>query len=289
MTVKVNCIIPTHGRGHELTRAINSILAQTYLNFDLTVVDDLGTGIDLIHRSELQPRVRLVDITGDEFRTAGHSRNVGAMQGTAEYIAFLDDDDEWAPGMLTDAIRILEASAVDFVVSWGDLKVSDRVRGAGWRMPAENRELSFASNPGFTGSNVVIRREVFNAVGGFDATLPVLNDLDLYVRLRAAGYRYSVTTSINVFQHADGDTHLSSRGERRAAGIRLYAAKHRARLSRRDSRELRREYYVAKRHANIGTVDRIRYILLTQLNSTPRQILNGFVRLFRPHARAYED
>ena len=109
----ISCVIPSYKRADTLRRAINSVLAQTYCNMEVLVVDDNIAGDEysktlheIIDEYKNDSRVRLVTqpmhINGAEARNAG----IRAAQG--EFIAFLDDDDEWLPTKLEKQMEILK-------------------------------------------------------------------------------------------------------------------------------------------------------------------------------------
>lgn len=106
-TPKVSVIIPTYNRASYLKEAIESVLAQTYKDFELIIVDDGST-------DNTEEVVRSFDderIIYKKKQREGHpgkTRNVGLDLARGEYIAFLDDDDLWLPEKLEEQIKALE-------------------------------------------------------------------------------------------------------------------------------------------------------------------------------------
>ena len=107
----VSCVIPTFKRSVTLTRAIDSVLRQTYKNVEVLVVDDneKDTPDSLNVRSLVQsytdPRVKLV--TQPKHINGAEARNAGVRSSIGEYIAFLDDDDVWMPEKIEKQIKLL--------------------------------------------------------------------------------------------------------------------------------------------------------------------------------------
>jgi glycosyltransferase involved in cell wall biosynthesis len=95
----VSVVIPTLGRPRLLSRALNSVLAQTYRDFEVVVVVD-GPDEETVAalRALSDPRVRV--LVNPRSLTAAGARNLGAEHARGEWIAFLDDDDEWLPHKL---------------------------------------------------------------------------------------------------------------------------------------------------------------------------------------------
>ncbi|HEX4773754.1 MAG TPA: glycosyltransferase family 2 protein [Bryobacteraceae bacterium] len=113
--VRVSVVIPTRSRPDLVRRAIESVLEQTLTNFEVVVIVD---GPDPITVATLQklndPRVRCIEL---ERNVGGaEARNVGIRESRGEWIAFLDDDDEWLPTKLEAQLRVTESLADPRVV-----------------------------------------------------------------------------------------------------------------------------------------------------------------------------
>ncbi|AEB08259.1 glycosyltransferase family 2 protein [Desulfobacca acetoxidans] len=180
----VSVIIPTYNRADVVGEAINSVLAQTCRDFELIVVDDGsedGTAAILAH---YQDRIRIIR----QARRQGvsTSRNTGARQAGGEWLAFLDSDDLWLPRKLEVQLAFIGAHrGVDICQTeevWlrRGVRVNPgrrhRKRGGSIFLPS--LELCLVSP-----SAVMLRRQVFWQVGGFDETLPACEDYDLWLRL----------------------------------------------------------------------------------------------------------
>ena len=107
----VSVVIPTLDRPKLLLRAIDSVLRQTYQEIEVIVVVDRPDP-DTVSavQSVNDPRVRL--IVNPYSSTAAGARNAGADHATGEWIAFLDDDDEWLPNKLEQTDRFCVRSAL---------------------------------------------------------------------------------------------------------------------------------------------------------------------------------
>jgi cellulose synthase/poly-beta-1,6-N-acetylglucosamine synthase-like glycosyltransferase len=268
----IACVIPTHARDVTLRRAIESVLRQTQPVPELVVVDDVGSAaterLVRSYTTRTGAPVTYVDASSGPAKSASRSRNLGAAAVTSNYVAFLDDDDEWSSDYVASVEPLLARRPTDFVLTWTSMAHGSAVRPH--LHPAEGRPASagLARNPGITGSNLVVRRDRFRAVHGFDESLWVAEDQDLFVRLRDAGATYAVLDRHLVVQHADGSGHLSSPSPRHAAGVRTYKAKVAHRLTRGDTRALDAWFHRASRHPSQGRV-RLAYHLARQLVNTP--------------------
>src|SRR5215510_2389269 len=106
---KVSVIIPTHNRAEFLRSAITSVLNQTFQDFEIVIIDDASKD----HTREVITNfndVRIKVIHNRVSKGAAGSRNIGIINTNYEYIAFLDDDDEWLPEKLKIQIYLLDNS-----------------------------------------------------------------------------------------------------------------------------------------------------------------------------------
>src|SRR5262244_3561534 len=102
----VSVIMPTFNRADTITRAIRSVQAQTFTDWELIVVDDGSTDNTAERIEGCDPRMKL--IRQENQGTAG-ARNAGLRASSGSYIAFLDSDDEWLPHHLELSAGFLEA------------------------------------------------------------------------------------------------------------------------------------------------------------------------------------
>ena len=104
----ISVIIPTYNRDGVISRAINSVLKQTYQNFEVIIVDDNSPVTDntacIISQYNDD---RLFYIKHDKNKGGGGARNTGILAANGEYIAFLDSDDEWLPEKLQLQINLM--------------------------------------------------------------------------------------------------------------------------------------------------------------------------------------
>lgn len=180
-------IIPTYNRAELLKEAIQSVLNQTYENFELLVIDDhsIDNTKEIVASFE-DKRIRYY--LNDRGKGGAGTRNAGIFRASGEWIAFLDDDDIWLPNKLdvTDKkIRALNG-LIGLVYSGYTLydfykkqKVSVIIPDKeGWIQ----QSLLYANCIG-TFSAVAIQKDVLFKVGGLDVEFPAMQDWELYVRI----------------------------------------------------------------------------------------------------------
>lgn len=183
---RVSVVIPTRNRRELLLRALGSVLAQEEVDVAVVVVDEAsadGTGAALAELAE--PRVDVV--RHDAARGVAAARNAGLERVTSEWVAFVDDDDVWAPEKLASQLDALAARPECEWSCTGAVVVDDSLAIVGAEtVPSEarllERLLSYNAVPG-GGSSVLARAEAVRVVGGFDPRLRVVADWDLWIRL----------------------------------------------------------------------------------------------------------
>lgn len=194
---RVSVIIPTYQRAHLICESIDSVLAQTYQDLEIIVVDDEstdGTGEVVAKYGE---RVRYIyqenhgsSSIQDTGSRAARTRNIGCQAARGELIAFLDSDDLWLPEKLTLQVPLFDQdSEVGLVycdLSYFDADGSiDRPSRFNAHPPLSGnvlREMFVQGCPMHT-STVVIRSQCFDKVGLFDEDLSYYEDQDLWFRL----------------------------------------------------------------------------------------------------------
>jgi len=241
-------VIPTHLRPDMLHRAVRSVLAQTVQPAEVIVVDDACDPATrtLVHDVGKDAAVSMRYVENTRCIGVSASRNRGADVASCDVLAFLDDDDCWAPRYLARATSRLGESGADAVVTWRTDGAEGSLRA--YRNPGEGLTVrqTVASNPGVVGSNIVVRRMAFDALGGFDESLPVSNDIDFFVRFLDAGRRYAVVdTPLVLVGNAPGPR-LIDADQRRISGMTRYFAKHRAAMSRMQRLDYRRRILRAR-------------------------------------------
>jgi glycosyltransferase involved in cell wall biosynthesis len=187
---RVGIVLPVKDGGEYVGSAIESVLAQTYDDFELVVVDDGSTdGTPEVVRGFDDPRVTLVE--NERNLGVGASRNRGADRVGGELLAHIDHDDVWQPSKLQRHVAAHRATGADLVYSDVREVAADgtvlRERTLPDPQPAGPplvRQLLFGGGAVVvTMSCVTIRRATWTSVGGEAHDYQVSGDVDLYVRL----------------------------------------------------------------------------------------------------------
>lgn len=187
MSARVSIILPAYNRETLVARAIDSVLAQTYTDFELIIVDDASTDGTraVLERYRDDPRVTL--ILSDVNRGGAGARNFGLEQAGGELIAFQDSDDIWLPGKLAAQVAALDANPEAGLCYCGSL-FSEGTRSYYIPEPVFERYDGDMSREilrrNTTSTQVlVVRREILALAGDFDASLKRFQDWDLMIRI----------------------------------------------------------------------------------------------------------
>jgi glycosyltransferase involved in cell wall biosynthesis len=199
--MQVSVVIPTYNRAGHITRAIDSILAQTYRHYEIIVVDDGSTDETSDVLASYSNRIRY--LYQDNAGPAA-ARNCGVQHSCGAWIAFLDSDDVWAPNKLERQLSQCLSLNADLsfhdlsfpnqngqdISSWNDHVYKKHVNlmplKTGILLDAYQRMMT--TGHVFLTTTFLVKRAAICDVGCFNETLRTSEDLDLYFRL-AARYR----------------------------------------------------------------------------------------------------
>ncbi|MEX1045852.1 MAG: glycosyltransferase family 2 protein [Actinomycetota bacterium] len=198
----VSVVIPTWNRPGTLTPAVRSVLSQTYSDLEVVVADD-GSDPPATLPDQLRNDPRLRILRTESVMGPGATRNEAVRMTQGPLLAFLDDDDEWLPGKLARQVEVMQASATDVAVVETGFELWQQGRLL-WRyLPREDRDLALTllNRPALQPSCVLMRREVFDELGGFNPTLARTQDWELWVRL-SDRYRVAVVREVLVKRRA---------------------------------------------------------------------------------------
>jgi GT2 family glycosyltransferase len=225
--LRVTAIVPTHLRPVLLERALRSIAAQRAIPAEVIVVDDAGgsqttAGVRAVQNSGLN---NVFVVTNSHAKGVSGARNTGAQLATGELLAFLDDDDEWLPSYLLEALARFEEQGLDLVCTDLQYRFDDGSERPGKRAPERLApEFFLVRNPGLGGSNLIIRRSLYREIGGFDESLLTFEDMDLGFRLsRRGGVRYEPLPQplVRCYQHS-GPRLCTPKAEAMRTGVRRF-------------------------------------------------------------------
>lgn len=182
--VPVSAIITTFNRAELCLKAVRSVYEQTCVPAQVILVDD-GSGEDLEEVRELL-RVNGGVYLRQDNRGVSAARNLGVEHATEEWVAFLDSDDQWLPTKLERQFALHLEDPEMSISQTAEIWVNQGVRVNQRKHHAPARGMCFERCLNIcciSASAVMIRRRILIEAGGFDVSLPVCEDYDLWIRL----------------------------------------------------------------------------------------------------------
>lgn len=182
----ISIIIPTHNRLGKVCRALDSVLNQSYKNFEVIIVDDGsidGTRDNMQRYNDSRLKYFWIENGG-----VARARNFGVKQAQADWICFLDSDDVWRKHKLSEQLRYHARHPDCLISQTGDMWIRNSVRvnkrkineARAGNIFAESLQLCLISC-----SSVMMSKKLFYDCGTFDETLPACEDYDLWLRITA--------------------------------------------------------------------------------------------------------
>lgn len=240
---RVSVVMPTYNSARTVGRALRSVFAQSFQDFEIVIADDASKD-ETRQQVETLADARITFLPSGEKTNQGPAttRNRALARSCGEYIAFLDSDDEWLPEKLIKQVRFLDAHpACSMVVS-----NADDISPQGAVVATE-----FGSSPAVSGSeawrtllkysfietsSVMARRRLIDELGGFDPKLFVSQDQDLWIRLAVRG-EVGIIDEVLGKIHQVPTGHMTRNRHRQAEIMLPMIERHVARLKDRLSRD----------------------------------------------------
>ncbi len=193
----ISVVIPTHNRPAGLAAAIQSVAGQTLWPLELIVVDDGSeprVGRDVFQ--EVPDSIRTLLIRNELPVGAAKARNLGVERAKGSWVAFLDDDDAFLPEKIeTITHAIKRAPEVDLIYHPAEINMvreSTRYRSGVRDLNKSGdvfRQLLIRNLVGGT-SMTILKKKILLDLGGFDESLPAMEDWDLWIRVAAHEGRF---------------------------------------------------------------------------------------------------
>ena len=217
---KVSVIIPTYNRARYVTRSIDNVLAQSYKDYEIIVIDD-GSTDDT--KKIIEPYFSSIKYIYQENAGVSNARNNGIKNAKGEWIAFLDSDDEWLPEKLAVQTRFIEkhteivAHMVNInLINYNNKSINSFLH---CRFPHKNEEgiIKEPFIPHFQYRTlampigVMCRRESAINAGLFDESLSICEDYDFMCRLALQGsWGYCWSELVRAYHRTESTVNLSS-------------------------------------------------------------------------------
>ena len=219
----VSIVLTLYNNERFIAETIQSVLSQSYTNWELIVVDDASAdgSADIVLRFA-DPRIRL--IRNEKNGQVSNAHNVGDRACRGEYIAPLDSDDLWDPAKLEKQVRYMEAhpetgaclTLLKTINEWGeeteDSEIAEIFRAENRSREAWLRELLTTGNH-LANDSALIRRNVMEETGENDVCLVQLHDYDIWVRMLLKHNIYVIQEPLLLYRRFEKSGSLSAASE----------------------------------------------------------------------------
>ncbi len=206
---KVSIIIPTYNGEKFINKTIESVVGQTYKDWELIIVDDFSNDNtkEIIKEWEKEDkRIRSIFLDKNSGGPA-HPKNIGIENSKGEYVAFLDHDDEWMPEKLEKQIDFLKNKLNDkYELVTCNFLIDINGEKYKYITPTYNldSQLSHILNGNFVHScsSIIVRKKIIDSLGGFDESMKMSDDWDLYLRMLQLGYFIGIVPEVLFIWHS---------------------------------------------------------------------------------------
>ncbi len=301
---KVSVIIPTYNRPYLLRRALASVAAQTFKNFEILVVQN-----GEFHQSESVVegfrRMGLpIRYLYEKKANAANARNIGILNAKGEYIAFLDDDDEWLPSKLERQVRVFDENRELGLVAcrglWMDESgvLIDEIPTSFFEEEITFKTFVKKECVIYSLSSVLIKRKCFDDIGLFNTKYSMGNDYEFYLRLSEKyGMRMIKEPLFRYYRHEENTTADAQRmWTEMVAVLKSLKPSEHLEVSRDDLRESIKNYGQHFHSLAVDAMDSMNYRKATEcylkavecdptigLKISWSRFSNLFYRLLRPY------
>ena len=261
MNKLVSVIIPSYNAANYLDETLQSVLSQTYKEIEIIVVDDGSKDNTRQVLSNYKDKIKCIY---QENQGVSVARNNGFASSLGDFICFLDADDWFYPTNIEEKVQIITRGGAGLVHSWVEitdpyLKPIDLLKGkAGENLVNELLNLIPPAIP--CPSNVLIKRDVLNAVGLFDSHLNTSADFDLWLRI-AHEFKVDVierplikyrTTPQSMFSNIDLLIHNTEYIVKKYSALAQYKSYHWNHYKKRSYYSIAGGLYHRKRYADFA-------------------------------------
>jgi len=217
-TQLVSIIIPTYNCQQYIAQAIDSIRSQCYKNIEIIVIDDGSTDNSAKIAEQYGEPVKVIHQTNQGPAAA---RNRGVAESSGEFIAFLDGDDLWLPNKLAPQIRLLQDHP-DIDIAYGAFRKWAADNNGEYPPPeqfisgGDNSELDIALSGWIYHKllldnyihiiTAVIRRSLFNELGGFNESFQTGEDYDFWLRASRISQAYKLAKPVALYRENPAST-----------------------------------------------------------------------------------
>lgn len=290
---KVSIIVATYRRKEALKKALQSLITQTYSNFEIIVVDDnadveWNTEIDnIVNSMKISDNVEIIYIQNKNNKGSAETRNIGIMVATGEYVTFLDDDDIYLPDKLRKQVEHMSKEGADFSLTdlWlydeKDKLIEKRVRDYIKDFSSESL-MRYHLMYHMTGTDVMMFKKKYLIDIGLFSLINVGDEFYLMQKAIDGKGIFSYLPGCEVKAYVHSETDGLSSGDGKIKGenqLYEYKKKYFDRLTQKEQRYIKMRHYAVLAFAELR---RKRYFYMIKnlslsLIFSPTKLINLFL------------
>lgn len=188
---KFTVVIVTYNRPKELLISLNSVINQKFQASEIIIINNHKTKITKNILGTSLKSIKIINSKRNLFSANG--RNFGVYKSNFEYIAFLDDDDQWSNKYLLEANKIINNQNPDAILT--NVYKSKSKNMIFKKVKDLNIQECFIRNPGCMGSNLIVKKEKFFQIKGFNKNFIPAEDREFLIRMLLNRFKISVSKS----------------------------------------------------------------------------------------------
>ena len=205
----ISVIIPTKNRNDLLNKAVSSVLKQTYNNWELLIINDYGNEIKLDYED------MRINIKKNQYCKGGNgARNTGITLSRGDFIAFLDDDDEWEKEKLKKQLNVMKNS--NAILCYTGKNICHKLDKSNYNKSSFNKAyfssritLNFHNYIGTTSSILLRSKIIKDKKYKFDESIHILQDYDFYLQLCDLGKFIGIQENLVTYNYNPKRNHVS--------------------------------------------------------------------------------
>jgi len=209
----VSVIIPTYKRVKKLKKAIDSVLSQTFTNWEIIIIDNHSLdGTKELVDNYNNPKIKMLLIKNNG--NIAKSRNLGIKKSKGKYVALLDSDDLWTPNKLQICINTLGKKTV---LVYHDMYIQKNTKQIIFRKSGMCRNLKkpiyydlILNGPAFPTSSVVVKKDIFKKISFFNEQKKLITweDFDAWIRFSKINEGFKKINQVLGFRYTDDENTL---------------------------------------------------------------------------------
>lgn len=201
---RFSVVIVTFNRSRELLFALNSVLNQKFKPSEIIIINNYKNKINKKILGVNSKKIKIINLKKNLHCARG--RNLGVKKSHCKYIAFLDDDDQWDYEYLFKANIIINNNNPDAILT-NVYKLNSK-KEILKKISRPNLQECFVRNPGCMGSNLIIKKEKFKKLNGFNQNYIPAEDREFLIRMLLNKFKISISNS-KMFYNEENITSIS--------------------------------------------------------------------------------